>query len=111
MAIVGMGGAVGGLEVGSALVLILCFSHPLTTNTATQTPTFLTNLPTSLPDLIHQLGGQAWAPHHQDLNPQNLRRAHQLGLITNTWTVNNPQNINHLTQIDGILTDYLMNSG
>ena len=28
MAIVGMGGAVGGVEVGAVLVLISCFSHP-----------------------------------------------------------------------------------
>ena len=63
-------------------------------------------LANSLPDLIHQLGGQAWAPHHQDLTPQSLHRAHQLGLITNTWTVNNPKEIKHLTQVDGIITDY-----
>ena len=63
----------------------------------------------SLPDLIHQLGGQAWAPHHQDLTPQNLHRAHQLGLITNTLTVNNHKKIKHLSQtpVDGIITDYV----
>ena len=67
---------------------------------------FFNQLANSLPDLIHQLGGQAWAPHHQDLTPQSLHRAHQLDLITNTWTANNPKEINHLTQVDGIITDY-----
>ena len=72
-------------------------------------PALLDQLANSLPDLIHQLGGQAWAPHYQDLTPQSLHRAHQLGLITNTWTVNN--HINHLAQtsIDGIITDYPRN--
>ena len=72
-------------------------------------PELLDQLANLLPDLIHQLGGQAWAPHHQDLTPQSLHRAHQLGLITNTWTVNKP--INHLAQtsIDGIITDYPRN--
>ena len=71
-------------------------------------PELLDQLANSLPDLIHQLGGQAWAPHHQDLTPQSLHRAHQLGLITNTWTVNGSRPINHLAQtfIDGIITDY-----
>ena len=69
-------------------------------------PELLDQLANSLPDLIHQLSGQAWAPHHQDLTPQSLHRAHQLGLITNTWTVNNPKEIKHLTQVDGIITDY-----
>ena len=72
-------------------------------------PALHDQLANSLPDLIHQLGGQAWAPHYQDLTPQSLHRAHQLGLITNTWTVNKP--INHLAQtsIDGIITDYPRN--
>ena len=71
-------------------------------------PALLNQLANLLPDLIHQLGGQAWAPHHQDLTPQSLHRAHQLGLITNTWTVNGSHPINHLAQtsIDGIITDY-----
>ena len=69
---------------------------------------FFNQLANSLPDLIHQLSGQAWAPHHQDLTPQSLHRAHQLGLITNTWTVNNLKEIKRLAQspIDGIITDY-----
>ena len=72
-------------------------------------PALLDQLANLLPDLIRQLGGQAWAPHYQDLTPQSLHRAHQLGLITNTWTVNKP--INHLAQtsIDGIITDYPRN--
>ena len=69
-------------------------------------PELLDQLANLLPDLIRQLGGQAWAPHYQDLTPQSLHRAHQLGLITNTWTVNNPKEIKHLTQVDGIITDY-----
>ena len=69
-------------------------------------PALHDQLANSLPDLIHQLSGQAWAPHYQDLTPQSLHRAHQLGLITNTWTVNNPKEIKHLTQVDGIITDY-----
>ena len=69
-------------------------------------PELLDQLANLLPDLIRQLGGQAWAPHYQDLTPQSLHRAHQLGLITNTWTANNPKEINHLTQVDGIITDY-----
>ena len=71
-------------------------------------PALHDQLANSLPDLIHQLSGQAWAPHHQDLTPQSLHRAHQLGLITNTWTVNNLKEIKRLAQspIDGIITDY-----
>ena len=85
-------------------------SSPNPTHQSSNSPPALLNqLANSLPDLIHQLGGQAWAPHHQDLTPQNLHRAHQLGLITNTWTVNNPNEINHLSQtpVDGIITDYV----
>ena len=69
-------------------------------------PALHDQLANSLPDLIRQLGGQAWAPHYQDLTPQSLHRAHQLGLITNTWTVNKLKEIKQLTQVDGIITDY-----
>ena len=114
MVIAGIGGAVGGVEVELELTLVLvlisCFSHPLTTNLATHSY-LIDQLANSLLDLIHQLGGQAWAPHHQDLTPQSLHRAHQLGLIANAWTVN--KHINHLsyTPIDGAITDYPRSSG
>ena len=71
MAIAGMRGVVGGVAVGSVPVVILCFSHPLTTK----------------PE-IHPL------PFNQ-LAPELI---HQLGLITNTWTVNNHKKINCLAQ-------------
>lgn len=62
----------------------------------------------SLPELIAALGGQCWCAYHRDLTEARIRRAHDLGLAVNAWTVNAPDDISRMISlgVDGIITDY-----
>jgi glycerophosphoryl diester phosphodiesterase len=62
----------------------------------------------SLPRLVAHLGGKVWCPFHEDLDPDEVALAHDLGLIVNTWTVNRPEDLRAAIAagVDGIITDY-----
>ena len=62
----------------------------------------------SLPRLVAEAGGQVWSPYFRDLTQGDLNDAHDLGLIVNVWTVNEPHHIDRMIElgVDGIITDY-----
>lgn len=62
----------------------------------------------SLPRIVAHLGGRVWCPYHEDLDPDEVALARDLGLIVNTWTVNSPEHILRAIDagVDGIITDY-----
>lgn len=60
------------------------------------------------PDAIASEGGGHWAPHHTDLTPALLARAHENGLRVIPWTVNDPADMQRLIAwgVDGLITDW-----
>ncbi|PZX45890.1 glycerophosphoryl diester phosphodiesterase [Roseinatronobacter thiooxidans] len=62
----------------------------------------------SLPRLIAAQGAHCWCPYFQDLTPQRLAEAHDLGLAVNVWTVNAQPDMVALIKmgVDGVITDY-----
>ena len=66
------------------------------------------NLSLSLPQAVQQVGGQMWCPYFEDVTPEQVREAHELGLLVTTWTVNAPQDIARMIEagVDGIVSDY-----
>lgn len=68
----------------------------------------LSNHSDSLPELIAAQGGQCWCAYHRDLTEARIRRAQDLGLAVNAWTVNAPNDIARMIAlgVDGIITDY-----
>lgn len=62
----------------------------------------------SLPQAIADYGGHVWCPYFEDLNQEDLDRAHALGLLVNVWTVNTPDDLHRMAVIgvDGIITDF-----
>ena len=62
----------------------------------------------ALPQAIASLGGQIWSAYFRDITPQKLNEAHELGLIVNAWTVNEPSDIYRMIDlgVDGIITDF-----
>ena len=61
-----------------------------------------------MPALVAAAGCAVWSPDFDDLTPDALRRAHELGLEVVVWTVNEPDDMAALIEmgIDGIITDY-----
>jgi glycerophosphoryl diester phosphodiesterase len=62
----------------------------------------------NLPQIIAEDGGSVWSPYFQDLIARDVKVAHDLGLIVNVWTVNEPSNIDQMIAlgVDGIISDY-----
>jgi len=62
----------------------------------------------SLPEMIRQLGGSYWAPHHLDIEAEAVRCAHDAGLKVIVWTVNGRDDMRRVIDmgVDGIITDY-----
>ena len=62
----------------------------------------------SIPRTVKAAGGDAWAPAWAELEPSQLREAHELGLAVLVWTVNDPGTMQSLIGlgVDGIITDY-----
>ncbi len=60
-----------------------------------------------LPDTVVAEGGGTWSPHHSELTPRLLDRAHAAGLRVVPWTVNKPADIARLAAwgVDGLITD------
>jgi glycerophosphoryl diester phosphodiesterase len=61
-----------------------------------------------VPALVAAAGCAMWSPDLDDLTPDALRRAHDLGLEVVVWTVNEPDDMAALIEmgVDGIITDY-----
>lgn len=62
----------------------------------------------SLPQAVADLGGGVWCPYFEDLTEPDLRRAHDLGLVVNVWTVNGTAEMIRMIEmgVDGIITDF-----
>ena len=65
-------------------------------------------LSTSLPQAVHAAGGQMWCPYYQDVTPELVAEAHDLGLLVTTWTVNDIPDLERVIHagVDGIVSDY-----
>ncbi len=61
-----------------------------------------------IPEMIKAAGGRIWSPYYRELSPQDLRKAHALGLKVTVWTVNDTDSMENLINmgVDGIITDY-----
>ena len=61
-----------------------------------------------VPALVDAAGCAVWSPYFEDLTPEALERAHELGLEVVVWTVNQPDDMGALIEmgVDGIITDY-----
>ena len=68
----------------------------------------LDDLTLSLPQAVAKAGGQVWCPHYLDVTADSVCEAHTLGLIVDTWTVNERDDINRMIDagVDGIITDH-----
>lgn len=62
----------------------------------------------SLPRLIAAMGGRVWTPYFEDVIPSEVAEAQALGLVVNTWTVNERTDFDAMIDagVDGIITDY-----
>ncbi len=57
---------------------------------------------------IKAAGGDAWSPFHREVDAESIKRAQELGLSVNVWTVNETSRMRELIEmgVDGIITDY-----
>jgi glycerophosphoryl diester phosphodiesterase len=62
----------------------------------------------SVPKLVKVAGGRVWSPYHKEIDADQLRTAHALGLLVVVWTVNKAARMAELLDlgVDGIITDY-----
>ncbi|MCP4433340.1 MAG: glycerophosphodiester phosphodiesterase, partial [Gammaproteobacteria bacterium] len=62
----------------------------------------------SAPRAIKAAGGDAWSSYHREVSAESIALAHELGLLVNVWTVNEPDRMRELLDmnVDGIITDY-----
>ena len=62
----------------------------------------------SVVKLVHGAGARVWCPHHLDLNASARALARTLGLRVWVWTVNEPQHLERVLdlEVDAIITDY-----
>lgn len=60
------------------------------------------------PQEVAERGYDVWSPAHALLTPENIARAHELGLTVKPWTVNNRADMERLIDwgVDGIITDH-----
>ncbi len=62
----------------------------------------------SVPRLVAAAGCRIWSPFHGDLEPLDIRRAENLGLLVVPWTVNEPEAMRRLVGqgVHGLITDF-----
>lgn len=55
----------------------------------------------------HDIGADVVSPYWEELSPQLVKEAHELGMKVVPWTVNSPKSMNMLIDmgVDGIITD------
>lgn len=61
----------------------------------------------SVPQMVHAMGIQGWSSYYEQLTPENIKEAHNLGLKVYAWTVNKTQDMEKLIRwgVDGIISD------
>lgn len=61
----------------------------------------------SVPKMVKAAGGKIWSPYFQDLTEDQLKEAHDLGIRVFVWTVNQPEHIKKMIDldVDGIISD------
>ena len=61
----------------------------------------------SVPASVAREGGPIWAPLHTSLTEQDVRTAHDLGLLVLPWTVNAQEDMRRLVAwgVDGLISD------
>ena len=61
-----------------------------------------------MPRMVHEAKGRIWSPNFQDLEPDALAVARELGIKVIPWTVNEPADIARVLEmrVDGIISDY-----
>lgn len=62
----------------------------------------------SVPKMVKAAGGRIWSTFHEEVSPELILQAHDLGLEVKVWTVNNTDRMEALIDmgVDGIITDY-----
>ncbi len=62
----------------------------------------------SIPHAIKAAGGKIWSSYHKEVTSENIKAAHNLGLLVKVWTVNERADMSRLIDmdVDGIITDY-----
>jgi len=62
----------------------------------------------SAPRAIKAAGGKIWSPYAKDVDADQLKTAHELGISVIVWTLNEPAEMARYIDlgVDGIITDY-----
>lgn len=61
----------------------------------------------SVPKMVHAAGGQYWCPRYDQVDGDQIKEAHDLGLRVVVWTPNSRRSMKRLIAmgVDGIMTD------
>lgn len=61
-----------------------------------------------IPDMVRDAGGSLWCPYFRDVGEREVSRARELGLCVAAWTVNEPDDIGRMIEleVDAIVSDY-----
>ena len=61
-----------------------------------------------VPSMVHAAAGNIWSPYFEDISPNLVGKAHQLGLQVVPWTVNTEQAVQAVVTmgVDGLISDY-----
>jgi glycerophosphoryl diester phosphodiesterase len=61
----------------------------------------------TVPSAIKAAGGKIWSPYYRDVTKDSVKEAHQLGLTVVVWTVNKPEDMARMIDldVDGIISD------
>jgi hypothetical protein len=61
----------------------------------------------SVPRAVKAAGGAIWSPFFRDVDASSIEESHRLGLKVVVWTVNQPEDMAHLIDlnVDGIISD------
>jgi glycerophosphoryl diester phosphodiesterase len=61
----------------------------------------------SVPRAVKAAGGAIWSPFFRDVDASSIEESHRLGLKVIVWTVNKPEDMAHLIDlnVDGIISD------
>ncbi len=62
----------------------------------------------SIPRMVRAAGGAVWSPYYGEVDAENVREAHSLGLKVVVWTVNSAADMRRMIElgVDGIISDY-----
>lgn len=67
----------------------------------------LPNQHQSIPAVIKALNGHIWCPEYKEINAEDVKKAHDLGLKVTVWSVDHPEDMLRMIQygVDGIITN------